>query len=85
MWDDGLPCPSGRQTSEAIDSDHDCSSHGGGGVGGVFQTIKEMDFDRGPWTAAANGDLEAITKYLDKGGEPNVRDSSGYTPLVSVA
>ena len=85
MWDDGLPCPSGRQTSEAIDSDHDCSSHGGGGVGGVFQTIKEMDFDRGPWTAAANGDLEAITKYLDKGGEPNVCDSSGYTPLVSVA
>ena len=82
MWDESFPRLSGHQTSESSSVEHDCSQHGGAGVGGVFQTLKEMDFERGPWTAAADGDVEAITKYLNKGGEPNVTDSSGYTPLV---
>ena len=60
----------------------DCSEHGGSGIGGVYQTLQEMDFDRGPWSAAVSGDLAAITKYLNKGGEPNLCDSSGYTALV---
>ena len=75
--------PSG-QTHEFEASHSDCSQHGGGGVGGVYQTIKEMDFERGPWTAAADGDYTTIKNYLAKGGEPNLRDSAGYTPLVSV-
>nr|XP_039249349.1 ankyrin repeat domain-containing protein 39-like [Styela clava] len=51
------------------------------GVGGVFQTLDEIDFARGPWTPAMYGDYPAIKLYLQKGGEPNLMDSSGYTPL----
>ncbi|CAK8690703.1 rabankyrin-5-like [Clavelina lepadiformis] len=60
---------------------HDCAHHDGGGVDGVFQSLNEMDFSRGPWTSASNGDYPYIQKYLDEGGEPNIRDSAGYTPL----
>ena len=59
-----------------------CSDHGGSGVGGVYQTLNEMDFARGPWNAAASGDEDVICKYLNKGGDPNLSDSSGYTALV---
>uniref|UniRef100_F7B236 Uncharacterized protein n=2 Tax=Ciona intestinalis TaxID=7719 RepID=F7B236_CIOIN len=64
-----------------VEMSHDCSEHGGGGVGGIFQTLEELDFDRGPWTIASNGDYPSIMKYLNKGGEPNLRDSAGYTAL----
>lgn len=59
----------------------DHCSHHSSGVGGVYQSLDELDFSRGPWNAAINGDLPAIQKYFDKGGEPNVTDSSGYTCL----
>lgn len=77
-----FPYPSGQSRDHEALS-HDCSKHGGGGVGGYFQTIKEMDFERGPWTAAADGDFAVVEKYLKKGGEPNLQDSAGYTSLVS--
>lgn len=59
---------------------HDCGKHHSG-VSGVFQTLAEMDFDRGPWTAAMNGDFQAVLKYLKDGGLPNIKDSAGYTAL----
>lgn len=59
---------------------HGSCSHGG--IGGVHQTLAEMDFDKGPWNAASTGDLPSIVKYLDKGGPPSLRDSAGYTALV---
>lgn len=64
--------------------DHDCSQHNSG-IGGVFETLDEMDFVRGPWIMAMNGDYPGICQYLDKGGEINVRDSSGYTLMVLYA
>uniref|UniRef100_H2ZDD3 Uncharacterized protein n=1 Tax=Ciona savignyi TaxID=51511 RepID=H2ZDD3_CIOSA len=59
---------------------HDCTSHGGGNVGGLFQSLDEMDFDRGPWVQASNGDYQ-LRNIWKKGGEPNLRDSAGYTAL----
>ena len=49
----------------------------------VNQTLDEMDFERGVWSAALNGELDKVCKYLNTGGDPNARDSSGYTALVS--
>jgi len=57
-----------------------CCTHGSG-VGGLHQTLDEMSFERGPWYPASNGDYEAIRRYLDKGGDPSVIDTAGYTPL----
>ena len=62
-------------------SNHDCSSHAG--IGGVFQNMEELDFQRGPWSAASLGDYDAIKSYVERGKDPSVKDSYGYTPLVS--
>lgn len=48
------------------------------------QTMDEMDFVRGVWTAALDGDIQYVNSYLEKDGDPNALDSSGYTPLVSL-
>ena len=75
-----------KYKEDADDDSHHCCNHSSGsyiGVGGVHQTLDEMNFTRGPWSPASTGDLPAIKKYLEKGGEPSVRDSAGYTPLVS--
>jgi len=61
--------------------DHCCGEHNSGVSRGVFQTLAEMDFDRGPWSSAMNGDNQAILKYLNDGGLPNLKDSAGYTAL----
>ncbi|KAJ8380110.1 hypothetical protein SKAU_G00008880 [Synaphobranchus kaupii] len=47
----------------------------------AHQTLEEMDFDRGIWSAALNGDLERVRSFLQKGTSPNVRDQAGYTAL----
>lgn len=38
----------------------------------------------GIWSAAVDGDLDRVKSFIDKGTDPNLRDSSGYTALVSV-
>ena len=38
---------------------------------------------RGIWCAAMDGELSKVTKFLSTGVNPNLTDSSGYTPLVS--
>jgi len=43
--------------------------------------LEELDFERGVWSAALNGDLDKLRKYLDGHGDPNALDSAGYTPL----
>ena len=51
----------------------------------VYQTLDEMDFERGLWSAAVDGDLERVQKFLlDKKVDPDVLDKSGLSPLVSV-
>ena len=47
------------------------------------QFLSEMDFERGIWQAALDGDVNRVRKLLDKGTDPNLRDGSGYTALVN--
>ncbi|XP_034452602.1 ankyrin repeat domain-containing protein 39 isoform X1 [Hippoglossus hippoglossus] len=47
----------------------------------VYQTLDEMDFERGIWSAAKDSDLERVKSLVQKGTDINVRDSSGYTAL----
>lgn len=47
------------------------------------QSLSEMDFERGIWQAALNGDVSRVRKFLDKGTDPNWRDGLGYTALVN--
>ena len=46
------------------------------------QSLTEMDFERGIWQAALDNNVKRITTILDKGGDPDARDGSGYTALV---
>jgi hypothetical protein len=64
-------------------SGHDsCCSHTTSDQQTLTQTIKEMDFSRGLWGAAVNGDMERVMKLLSDGTNPNIPDTSGYSPLV---
>ena len=42
-----------------------------------------MDFERGIWQAAVDGDEKRVKKFLAQGVSANTKDSSGYTALVS--
>ncbi|XP_057599072.1 ankyrin repeat domain-containing protein 39 isoform X2 [Hippopotamus amphibius kiboko] len=50
---------------------------------GVQQTLDEMDFERGIWSAALNGDLGRVKYLIQKAVDPSQPDSAGYTALVS--
>ncbi len=45
------------------------------------QKLEEVDFERGLWSAAINGDVARTGELLRKGIDPNILDASGYTPL----
>ncbi|KAM3868476.1 ankyrin repeat domain-containing protein 39 [Diretmus argenteus] len=47
----------------------------------VCQTLDEMDFERGIWSAALDGELERVRTLVQKGTDPNLRDSAKYTAL----
>ncbi|MEQ2243494.1 hypothetical protein ILYODFUR_007545 [Ilyodon furcidens] len=47
----------------------------------VHQTLDEMDFERGMWSAALDGDLQRVKLLVLKGTDPNMKDSAGYTAL----
>ncbi|XP_072049635.1 uncharacterized protein [Amphiura filiformis] len=47
----------------------------------VYQTLDEMDFERGLWSAAVDGEVDRVRKFLDKGEDPNTMDKSGFAPL----
>ncbi len=47
----------------------------------VSQTLDEMDFERGIWQAAVDGNYSRVKLLLEKGTSPDVRDSAGYTAL----
>ena len=59
-----------------------CCSHTPA-VRSVNQTLDELDFERGIWSAAVDGDEKKIIQHLNKHINPDVRDSAGYTALVS--
>lgn len=56
-----------------------CSDHGS--TPSVHQTLDEMDYERGIWSAALGGDLERVRSFLKKGADPNMKDQAGYTAL----
>lgn len=58
---------------------HECSHSGQ--VHSVYQTLGELDFERGIWGAALDGNIGRIENILNKGSNPSVCDSSGYTAL----
>lgn len=49
----------------------------------VQQNLDELDFQRGVWSAAMDGETDKVKSYLSNGGDPDAVDSSGYTALVS--
>ncbi|KAJ8310780.1 hypothetical protein KUTeg_012645 [Tegillarca granosa] len=65
--------------SKCSDGTHVCSGHLTSSS--VHQTLDELDFERGIWTAALNGDLLDVKKHLDRNSDCDLRDSSGYTAL----
>ena len=48
----------------------------------ILHFPKELDFERGIWSAALDGELARVTKLLASGTYPSSTDSSGYTALV---
>ena len=58
----------------------DCSSK----PSSCAQSLTEMDFERGIWQAALDGDVKRVKSLLDKGWDPDARDGSGYTALVNI-
>jgi len=54
-----------------------CSAH----PNSTSQTLPELEFERGIWTAAIENDEQKIKRLLDSGHDPNKRDNSGYTAL----
>ena len=47
----------------------------------TVQTLEELDFDRGLWSAACDGDLNRCKELLQRGHDPAKPDKSGFTPL----
>ncbi|NXY89027.1 ANR39 protein, partial [Alcedo cyanopectus] len=50
-------------------------------VPGVYQSLPEMDFERGIWGAARDGDERRVLELLERRGEPGQPDLAGYTAL----
>ena len=44
---------------------------------------QELEFERGVWSAAMDGEEGKVRTRLAEGTSPNTTDSAGYTPLVS--
>jgi len=49
----------------------------------LCQTLEEIDFERGIWSSAVNGDIERVKTILSAGMNPDIPDSSSFTALVS--
>ena len=47
----------------------------------TVQSMDEMEFERGIWSAARDGDDRRVLELLDREVDPSSRDTSGYTAL----
>ena len=47
----------------------------------VQQSMDEVEFERGIWAAARDGEEDRVMELLRKGWDPSSMDSSGYTAL----
>ncbi|XP_076435398.1 putative palmitoyltransferase ZDHHC13 [Babylonia areolata] len=59
--------------------DHDCGCHSVSSS--VHQTLDEMEFERGLWSAALSGQIDDVKKHLQRGDDVNAKDKAGYTAL----
>ncbi|XP_063214766.1 ankyrin repeat domain-containing protein 39 [Chroicocephalus ridibundus] len=50
-------------------------------VPSVHQSLPEMDFERGIWSAARDGDERRVLELLERRGGPSQPDTAGYTAL----
>ncbi|NXK96682.1 ANR39 protein, partial [Formicarius rufipectus] len=50
-------------------------------VPSVHQSLAEMDFERGVWAAARDGDEMRVLQLLERRGDPGEPDLAGYTAL----
>ncbi|XP_015835535.1 ankyrin repeat domain-containing protein 39 isoform X1 [Tribolium castaneum] len=57
----------------------ECGEHSG--PNSVSQSLDELEFERGLWSAAQYGDLDRALHLLNKGFGVDQRDAAGYTPL----
>lgn len=55
-----------------------CSHQASSSMG---QTLDELEFERGLWSAACDGDLNKCKELLQRGHNPSKPDNSGFTPL----
>ncbi|XP_018915889.1 palmitoyltransferase Hip14 isoform X2 [Bemisia tabaci] len=67
-------------TSANMMPEHRCCNHNEVS-NSVCQTLDEMDFERGIWSAALDGDINRVRKLLQKGISIDGLDSGGYTAL----
>lgn len=69
-----------EESCEHIGSAHGCNCASNPST--CAQSLTEMDFERGIWQAALDGNVKRVGSLLDRGGDPDARDGSGYTALV---
>lgn len=68
-----------EESCEHIGSAHGCNCASNPST--CAQSLTEMDFERGIWQAALDGNVKRVGSLLDRGGDPDARDGSGYTAL----
>lgn len=59
---------------------HNCG-HSHSVPSSVYQTLEELDFERGIWFAAQHNDRIRVEKLLRQDVSPNTEDAAGYTAL----
>ncbi|KAK6632150.1 hypothetical protein RUM44_007180 [Polyplax serrata] len=59
---------------------HNCHSHCCHATS-VSQTLDELDFERGIWSAASNNDLSRAEFLINKSNNVDIEDKAGYTAL----
>lgn len=74
----GSGCCSSHHEKEGHGTGQLCCEHG---PSGLRETVEEMDFQRGIWAAALDGDINRVRRFIEKGTDPNQTDKFGYTAL----
>lgn len=63
-----------------MSNDHSHNAHCECKPSAAVQSLDEMDFERGIWSAALYNDTEKLKKFIDS-GQTNAVDATGYTAL----
>lgn len=66
---------------ESVTELHTCCDHQGKQCFGTEQTLDEMDYERGLWSAAKDDDLDRVRYLLKNGAHVDQLDAGGLTAL----